>query len=131
MKFGSILSVCLIVSFSVSGDLRHTHAVEVAAADSPVDEVKATIKKMIALIDEGKMLELLEKYTDVPAEIRTKLAGRIEQEKLDQMKEFLSQALRMTPKVEDDGKTVIFQNDEFPRPMKFVKSGENWVMKDK
>jgi len=134
MKFASILSVCLIVSTAMAVHAHETIVSEIAlvtTAGNPAEEVKAIIKKMIVLIDEGKTLELLEKYTDVPADYRVKLAERIEKEKLDQMKDFLGRAVRMTPKVTDDGKTVIFEGEEFPRPMKFIKSGENWVMKDK
>lgn len=134
MKPASIAFVCLILSFDVAGHVRRTQAFEVTSpttADSLVDEVKASIKKMIVLIDERKTLELLEKYTDVPAEARLMVAERVDQEKLDDLKKYLGMAAKMTPKVLDDGKTVVFESDEFPRPMKFIKSGEKWVMKDK
>ncbi len=134
MKLASIVSVCLIVSTGMALQAHEAVTCEIAlvtTAENPAEEVKAIIKKMIVLIEAGKTLELLEKYTDVPAEARVMVAERIEKEKLDQMKDFLGRAVRMTPKVTDDGKTVIFENDEFPRPMKFLKSGENWIMKDK
>jgi len=134
MKLASIVFICLIVSFEVAGQVRQAHAFEVAGpatADSPVEEVKASIKKMIVLIDEHNTLELLEKYTDVPADARKKIAERIDQDKLDELKKYLGIATKMTPKVTDEGKTVVFENEEFPRPMKFIKSGESWVMKDK
>lgn len=102
-----------------------------ASAENPTEEVKATIRKMIDLIDERKTLELFEKYTDIPADQREKLAARIAPEKLDQMKVFLMKATKMNPKVSDDSKSVVFESEDFPRPMVFMKSGDNWIMKDR
>lgn len=134
MKFASIVSMGLIVSFGVAGHGQQVKASEAAFltyAENPAEEVKATIKKMIALIDERKTLEILEKYTDIPAENREKIAEQIDQDKLDELKKYLGMAAKQMPKVSDDGKSVVFESDEFPRPMKFVKSGDRWLMKDK
>lgn len=134
MKF---VSAFVVISAFVGGSAGLVSAsttnayASAVSADSPEEEVKATIRKMIALIDSRKTLELLEKYTDVPADQREKLAGRIEPEKLDEMKTFLGKAAKLSPKVSDDSKSVVFESDDFPRPMVFVKSGDRWIMKDK
>ncbi len=134
MKFASIVSLCLIGSCGVAWQgpvAKAIQAESVASVESPAEEVKSTIKKMIALIEEKKTLELLEKYTDIPSEKRKEIAEQIDQDKLDELKMYLGIAAKLMPKVSDDGKTVVFENEEFPRPMKFVKSADKWLMKDK
>lgn len=134
MKIASIVSACLIVSFGVAGHALQAKASEapfLTTAENPAEEVKSTIKKMLVLIDERKTVELLEKYTDIPAENREEIAKQIDQDKLDELKKYLGMAAKQMPKVSDDGKSVVFENDDFPRPMKFVKSGDRWIMKDK
>lgn len=134
MKFASIVSMCMIVSFGVVRPEPAAIANEaelIISAENPAADVKATIKKMIVLIDERKTLEILENYTDVPAEDRKKIAEQIDQDKLDELKKYLGMAEKLEPKVSDDGKSVVFESDDFPRPMRFVKSGDRWIMKDK
>lgn len=135
MKLDSIFAVCLTVFTGIAGLGFQSKSIEAAAfvleLENPAEEVKSTIKKMIALIDERKTVELLEKYTDIPSEKRKEIAEQIDQDKLDELKMYLGKAAKLMPKVSDDGKTVVFENDEFPRPMKFVKSGDKWLMKDK
>jgi hypothetical protein len=138
MKFGRfvlLLSSFLIGAFAIACPAAASETsllpVQASNAGNPAEEVKSTIRKMIALIDQGKTLELLEEFTDVPAENRERIASRIDQEKLDEMKKYLGMATKMIPKVSDDGQTVIFENDDFPRTMKFVKTADKWLMKDK
>jgi|GEM_PF-5619732 len=134
MKYASIVSMGLIVSFGGYGhgaEAKAIEAVSVTTAENPAEEVKTTIKKMIALIDERKTVEILEKFTDIPAEYREKIAEQIDQDKLDELKKYLGLAAKMMPKVSEDGQSVVFESDEFPRPMKFVKTGDKWLMKDK
>jgi hypothetical protein len=125
-------ALCLVgvvdpASSAISAEIEYVTPV----AETPVEEVQATIKKMIKLIEEQKTLELLEKYTDVPAEKTKAVAAEIQQEKLDQLKMYLEKALKLEPKIQDDGKIFVFESDELPRPMKFGKVGERWIMKNK
>jgi hypothetical protein len=93
-------------------------------------EVKATIKKMIVLLDEGKPLELLEKHSNISSDsiLKGELTG-FDKEKQKKLREELSQAFHLKPKSTDTAR-VVFEHEDFPGPLIFTKRGDYWILMD-
>ena len=102
---------------------------------TPEQQVRATIKEMVALIDKGDLKKLLLTYADPAFVERIKKAGRVDaivanlkQRKAARLKQYLNEALTAKAQVSKDGKKVSFALKNRRRPMVFSKVKGRWYL---
>lgn len=115
----------LLLLFSVAGCAKKT----------PEQQVKATIKDMISLIDKGDLKKLLLTYADPGFVEKIKKSGRIDaivanlkKRKADRLKKYLNEALTAKAGVSKDGKKVSFKLKNRSRPMVFSQFKGRWYL---
>jgi hypothetical protein len=92
-------------------------------------QLNKTMSEMIVLIDQGKNKELVEKYADLSG-----FKGRIpsvSEKKMKVLKFHMLQAKKLSPTISENGNLAIYNDPSFKRPLKFIKSKNRWLLKDK
>ena len=87
-----------------------------------------TIGNMLELIDQKKDKELLNKYADMSRHGADQVG--IPAEKLPELKAALMVAQKIKPVMGKDGKTAVFEDQNFRRPMKFVLLDGAWRLQN-
>lgn len=92
-------------------------------------QLNKTMSEMIVLIDQGKNKELVEKYADL-----SNFKGRIpnvSEKKMKVLKFHLLKAKKLSPTISENGNLAIYNDPSFKKPLKFIKSKNRWLLKDK
>jgi hypothetical protein len=102
---------------------------------TPEQQVRATIKDMVVLIDKGDLKKLLLTYADPAFVERIKKSGRVDaivanlkQRKAERLKKYLNEALAAKAEVSKDGKKVSFKLKNRRRPMVFSQVKGRWYL---
>ena len=96
---------------------------------TPQAELHETIDRMLLLIDQGKSQELLAQYADL-SDTKGSVT-EISESKLKMLRFFLLRAKEMKPVLSENGTLATFNDSSFKMPLKFTKSGDKWLLKNK
>ena len=96
--------------------------------DEATPTLTETLGRMLELVDQNKDKELLKKYADMRKHGADQVG--IPAEKLPELKSALLLAQKLKPVMSEDGKTAVFKDPQFKRPMKFVLLDGAWRLQN-